>query len=159
MKIMVHKDIPELTKKLMEKQKNKCPICENEIKRPCLDHSHTKRVKGTGLVRGVLCSNCNVFLAKIENNCTRYGIQMSDLPDILINTSYYLSRPHLDYLHPSEAPKAPILKQSSYNKLKKLATSKAIKKIPPYPRSGHLTKPLAKLYNKINIQPEFYRGK
>lgn len=156
---MTHKDIPELTKKLLEKQKNKCHICKNEIKRPCLDHSHTKRIKGTGKIRGVLCSNCNVFLAKMENNCVRYGIPIKDLSSILVNASYYLQRPHLDYLHPSEAPKKPILKQSSYNKLKKLATSKAIKKIPPYPRSGHLTKPLAELYNKVNIQPEFYRGK
>ena len=45
-----------------------CPICNKEIVSPVLDHQHKKKVRGTGRIRNNICSNCNVFIAKTENN-------------------------------------------------------------------------------------------
>jgi hypothetical protein len=148
-------EIPKLREKLLEKQNGICPICKRDIKDACLDHSHTKRIKGTGFIRGVLCRTCNVFIAKSENNCARYGIAQNDLPTILRSCAIYLERPHHPYIHPSERPKERKLKKSSYNKLRKSYSGKA--KFPEYPKSGRLTKQLKQLFNKYNIEPEFYK--
>ena len=58
-------------------------------------------------------------------------------------------------LHPTEAPKLPKLKKSSYNKLKKVYDGRA--KFPPYPASKKLIKALEKLFKKYNIEPKFYK--
>ena len=53
---------------LLKKQNNTCPLCEGKIgtarskKRPALDHDHT-----TGIIRDVLCINCNGMEGKIWN--------------------------------------------------------------------------------------------
>jgi hypothetical protein len=39
-----------------------CAICKQEMRRPCVDHSHT-----TGDVRGLLCHPCNVKLYAVED--------------------------------------------------------------------------------------------
>ncbi len=155
-KQLKQKDIPELRTKLLEEQKEICPICKRKIKDPCLDHSHKKRIKGTGLVRGVLCRTCNIFLAKSENNCIRFGIPLNELPTVLRNMADYLEKEPFPFVHPLEAVKEPKLRKSSYNKLvKKL--KKQNRKIPPYPKSGKLTKELALLFKKYNIEPTFYQ--
>lgn len=151
-------DVPKLRKFLLKKQMGTCPICTKHIQDPCLDHSHIKRIGGSGLIRGVLCRTCNVFIAKSENNCTRYGIKQRDLPSILRACADYLERPHLKYIHPSEKPKEPRLKKQSYNKLFK--AYKAIgrrAKFPEYPKSRKLTKKLAELFELCEIEPEFYK--
>lgn len=156
-------DIPKLRRHLLKKQNGICPICGKEIKDPVLDHHHKKKIKGTGQIRGVICRTCNVFLAKCENNASRYLISQNELPSILIRLSKYLSRPHLPYIHPSEAPKRKILTKSSYNKLVSIHSKSAISgKIQPYrltpkgkPAQG-LTKPLQRLFEIYKITPEFY---
>jgi hypothetical protein len=49
---------------LIEKQEGKCPVCgvhQRDLKITlCVDHNH-----GTGKVRGLLCSNCNIGLGLI----------------------------------------------------------------------------------------------
>jgi len=77
-------------------------MINNSPKRPVLDHSHIKRIKGTGRIRGTLCSSCNVYLAKIENNATRYGIKQTVIPLVLRNIADYLELPVTPYIHPSE---------------------------------------------------------
>jgi hypothetical protein len=154
------KDVSKLRAFLLRTQKGKCPICRKVITDACLDHSHVKRIKGTGLIRGVLCRTCNVFIAKSENNCTRYGIEQIRLPTILRACARYLERKHLPYIHPSEKPKRKILTKSSYNSLKKSYTKTA--KFPEYKirkgkRGQILTKPLEKLFQEYNITPEFYK--
>jgi hypothetical protein len=152
------KDIPEVRAKLLAEQGGKCLVCGTAPKRPCLDHSHTKRVKGTGLVRGVLCSSCNVFIAKSENNCTRYGFNQKDLPTILRSMADYFERDHHAMLHPSEAPKPKKLKKQSYNKLiREMKLNDYSKKIPEYPKSGKLTVSLEKLFIQFDMEPEFYK--
>lgn len=157
-------DIPDLRSRLLTEQGGLCFICQKQPKQPVLDHSHTKKTKGTGLIRGVLCSQCNVFLAKVENNCTRYLISHEELPDILRKMAKYLEKEHLPYIHPSEKPKRPKLKKSSYNKLVKAhkedlnkATGKRVPKLHPYPKSKVLTKPLERLFALYNIKPEYYK--
>jgi len=141
------KDVKPLRDKLIQQQNNICPICGNIINNPVLDHEHRKKIKGSGLVRGVICRNCNVYLGKIENSCKRFGFSLEELPDILVNISNYL-KVKTNYIHPSEEVKRK-LKKSSYNKLLKVHP-----KAPKY--TGRWTKTLTKLFNKYNIEPDFY---
>jgi hypothetical protein len=155
------KDVESLRAYILDKQKGVCPICEKTIKDPCLDHHHSKKIKGTGRIRGVLCRTCNSFIAKGENNCTRHAIRQVDLPRILRACARYLEKEQFPFLHPSEAPKPKILKKSSYNKLKKVYDGRA--RFPGY-REGKkrsekqkLTKPFKILFEKYGIEPEFYK--
>ncbi len=154
------KDKAPLRAKLLLEQGGLCLVCSREPKTAVLDHSHKKRVKGTGLIRGVLCSNCNVFIAKSENNCGRYNISQEELPEILRSMADYLERPHLPMIHPSEGPKPKILQKSAYNKLQKVYRGRA--KFPVYRTNAKgkpvqkLTKPLAKLFKEYGIEPTFY---
>ena len=66
MKQLKSKEIKSLRKYILKKQKGQCWICGKIPKIACLDHHHKKKIKGTGQIRGVLCSNCNVFIAKVE---------------------------------------------------------------------------------------------
>lgn len=60
---------------LKEKQKGQCAIC-NKTARLFVDHDHT-----TGLIRGLLCTNCNVMLG-----------QAADNKETLISGANYLER-------------------------------------------------------------------
>lgn len=149
-------EVSVLRNQLLEEQNWICPICKREIKDACLDHSHVKRIKGTGLVRGVLCRTCNVFIAKSENNAGRYGIKQSELPEILRSCAVYLEQQHLPYIHPSERPKRPRLQKASYLKLKRVYRGKA--KFPEYnKKTCSLTTKLAALFKKYGIEPTFYK--
>jgi hypothetical protein len=150
------KDVPVYREKILnEDQNGRCAICGNIPKIPCLDHHHKKRVKGTGQIRGVVCSNCNVFLAKSENNAVRYGISHDELPDILRSMANYLERKQYELIHPSEKTQEPKLQKTSYNVLKRVYNGKA--RFPPYPKSGKMTKPLRKLFKHFKIEPKFYK--
>ena len=154
---LTQKQAVELRCSLLQKQNGICPICDRDVNSPCLDHSHTKRVKGSGLIRGVLCRSCNVLIAKMENNCVRYGIQQSILPSVLRRMATYLEQDHLPFLHPSEVPKRKKIMKSSFNALLKAMADE--KKKPEFPKSGFLTKQLEALFTKFNIEPKFYNDK
>ena len=153
-KQLKQKDIAKLRDELLIKQKGICPICNKPIIHPVLDHDHKKRVGGSGQIRGVICSGCNIFLAKSENNCKRYGISNEQLPKVLRRMVRYLTAKQLPYIHPSEKEKVPKLMKVSYNKLKSAYTGKG--KLPLYPKSGRLTAPLERLFDKYEIEPKFY---
>lgn len=155
MKILKSSEVQRQREIILERQEGKCLICNRECLSPVLDHHHKKKVKGTGRIRGVLCRNCNIFLGKIENNSSRYCISGESLPEVLRNIANYLEKEQYPFLHPSEKPKEPILKRSSYNKLKKELKGKY--KIPEYPKSGKLTKNLEKLFSKVDFSPKFYK--
>ena len=149
------KDIKRVREEILEEQNGLCAICGKPPKRACLDHHHKKRIGGTGKIRGVVCSNCNVFLAKSENNSIRYGIKPEELPNILRNIADYLEKEQYNMIHPSEAPPDPHLTKRSYNKLKSLYNEK--KKFPEYPRSGKITKQLKAIFERYSVEPEFYK--
>ena len=98
-------DVAPIRELIAEEQNGECPVCLGELRDPCLDHSHIKRLKGTGLVRGVLCRTCNSFLGKIENNCVRNRIALPYLPEVLENIAAYLRSESLPYYHPEKAKK------------------------------------------------------
>jgi hypothetical protein len=164
--VIRRKDLPALRVRLLRGQDHRCPIClralgENSGE-ACADHSHRKRLRGSGLIRGVLCRTCNSFLAKSENNAVRYRIPLSNLPTILRSMANYLERPHTKFLHPSERPRAPMLTRMSYIKLirthdRNLAGRPG--KVPPYPRRGGLTKALKRMYDLYGLTPRFYKSK
>lgn len=147
---------------LLEKQEGICPLCENEVKFPTLDHFHSKRHNGDGKIRGVLCNNCNRLIGVIENKSLMNGISFSDLPNFLRKCADYAEKEHYHYIHPSEKPKEPKLSKRNYNKLKKLYNNEEFipkrknqKKKPmlPYPKSGKITKGLEVLYKRFEINP------
>ena len=51
--------------RLIEDQHNQCGICNQVMKKPCIDHNHI-----TGSIRMLLCTNCNTMigLAKEDTN-------------------------------------------------------------------------------------------
>lgn len=118
-----------------------CPICKKKITSPVVDHEHKKKVKGTGRIRATICSNCNVFIAKAENNCKRYGIVLEELPEVLKNISEYFTTQQYNVIHYTEKDGKPILSKTLANKIIKwwdvLYPGK--KKL-RYPKSGNITK-------------------
>ena len=147
------KDLPRLRRYLLAKQGGECHICKEETDDPVLDHQHTKKIGGTGLIRGVLCRTCNVFLGKIENNCKRYKIPTENLSKILRSIADYLDVDHKQITHPTEVKKK-ILQRSSYAELKKVYDGRAA--FPPFPKTGKLTLGLTALFKFYNIEPTFY---
>ena len=62
---------------LSKRQDGKCAICQCPltVATGCLDHNHS-----TGIIRGVLCRNCNAMEGKIKSAVTRgkRGMTMED---------------------------------------------------------------------------------
>ncbi len=138
---------------LIAKQDNICPICNNFISLPTLDHHHSKKNMGSSLCRGVLCNTCNRFLGVIENNLLRNKIQLSNAGNVLRNIADYIESEQTTFIHPSECPKTPVLSKRCFNQLCKKYSLKYPKKKPlKYPKSKKLTKPLEKLFNEFKIQ-------
>lgn len=142
---------------LLNKQGGICPICENKVEMPTLDHYHSKKQHGSGLCRGVICNTCNRMTGLIENNLARNLIDFSDAPIFLRNLADYLLNKRENYIHPSEKPRKPTLTKRSYNKLVKIVDGK--QKVPPYKdKRGNLTKPLERLFEKYSVEPEFKKS-
>ena len=118
-----------------------CPICNKEIVSPVLDHQHKKKVRGTGRIRNNICSNCNVFIAKTENNCTRFKIAQEELPEVLKNISEYFGAQQYNIIHYTDKESRPTLSKIQANKvLKYWEYLYPGKKKLSYPKSGVLTK-------------------
>lgn len=54
---------PEKWRKIYDFQKGLCAICQKPMRIPQTDHCHL-----SGLVRGLLCANCNRALGKFRDN-------------------------------------------------------------------------------------------
>lgn len=148
-------EVAALRERLLAKQNGRCPLCSKVVLDAVLDHSHKKRIRGSGLCRGVLCRNCNSYLGKIENHSIRFGVDPKKLPDFLLSVANYLKMPDLPYIHPSEKPKRKRLQKSSYNKLQKAYKGRA--KFPSYnEKTGLLTVKLKALFEEYGIEPTFY---
>lgn len=61
-------EIPIVKQALIQRQHHKCCLCPEPLTMlsGCLDHNHK-----TGLIRGVLCRNCNGIEGKIYNLANR----------------------------------------------------------------------------------------
>ena len=82
------------------RNKNKptrCPLVEYKTSNWVVDHNHT-----SGFVRGVVSSEGNVLLGRIENAFQRLSrdAKKASLPTILRNMADYLERGDTDVLHP-----------------------------------------------------------
>lgn len=57
----------EQYEELLTKQNHQCAICENtDTRRLAVDHCHT-----TGVVRGLLCSSCNISIGRFQDDVSR----------------------------------------------------------------------------------------
>lgn len=71
---ITHAEIAAMRARLLLAQKNKCPLCgggmgaSKALKNPALDHDHT-----TGVIRDVLCVNCNGMEGKALGIAKRGG--------------------------------------------------------------------------------------
>ena len=127
-----------------------CPICNKEIVSPVLDHQHKKKVRGTGRIRNNICSNCNVFIAKTENNCTRFKIAQEELPEVLKNISEYFGAQQYNIIHYTDKESRPTLSKTLANKvLKYWEYLYPGKKKLSYPKSGVLTKDWEEALKKL----------
>lgn len=151
-----HSQMVKLKESLLRKNPY-CPLCNEEIKKPVMDHQHitSKEVlgaNGAGLIRGVICNNCNQLLGKIENNSKRFLIK--DLPKFLENVVKYLEQDNLPYIHPLETKRLKIqVKKTDYNKAIKAFALKYNKTIQytknKFKYSKYLTKTLESLFDKV----------
>ena len=82
------------------REKNKpriCPLLDCETKDWVVDHCHSG-----GTIRGVVSSEGNAFLGRIENAHKRLSKKASQasLPTVLRNMANYLEQPCSNLLHP-----------------------------------------------------------
>lgn len=154
------KELKSLREELLQKQDHKCAICGVELYGDALnqhvDHQHCFKseelgVNGAGLIRGVLCRNCNALEGKIWNNAHRYGVTDCNDPvgsrvEFLKNLIEYYNNNYQhqeNVLHPSEK-RIEKLEKRTYNKLLKWYKSKDF----AYKRNGEL-KAFPKFTGKI----------
>jgi len=76
---------------------SQCPLLEYKTKNWAVDHNHD-----TGFVRGVVSSEGNVFLGRIENAFKRLskGAKSASLSTILRNMASYIDKGDTTLLHP-----------------------------------------------------------
>lgn len=152
-------EVKELREKILKNQEFKCAICGKDISCDpgiALDHQHKLNKNqvigsdGAGLIRGVLCRDCNTLEGKIWNNGTRYKQfkTVKERIDFLKRLIQYYENGTYPFIHPTEKVPEKIVSKRQYNKLKKVCA-----KVPEYPKSAHLTKKLKELFDKYQINP------
>jgi len=73
-----------------------CPILGEGYNKYCVDHDHKD-----GMIRGVISSEANTLIGKIENIFyTMCRGKSENICDVLINIGEYLNKPNTNYLHP-----------------------------------------------------------
>ena len=101
-------EIKTLREKLANEQGNVCPLCGKPLTEPCLDHQHKRRktdepgVDGAGLVRGVLCRDCNALEGRIWNAMDRHlqPETVKDRVQFLKNLIFYYNKEPQKILYP-----------------------------------------------------------
>lgn len=151
------KDLPSIRTLLLEAQGGCCKLCKRSVVDypdivMCVDHCHK-----SGLVRAVLCSNCNSLSGRLENIMNRAKAGLTNL-EWLDNFVDYIKAEHTVYIHPSVKPKARLVKVQSFKALKKLYKIRYPKKKDlGYPKSCKLTKQLKKLFDEFGIEDYYYK--
>ena len=98
MRQLKQKDIATVRLELIEEQHGICPLCEEVINDPVLDHSHKK---DEGWVRGTICRLCNLYLSRIENQRSRYHMQDDRKLSIFLNNVVDYINIKTDMIHPT----------------------------------------------------------
>ena len=161
---LTQKDIKEVRNEILKTQNFRCLLCGRTIteQEAVLDHQHKNRktdtngVNGNGLIRGVLCSACNLLEGKVWNGQKRYLINppLEKRISWLKSLIKYYQKGHYPMVHPSEIPKTPKVPKRSFNRMVKAYGLKYPKrKEPHYPLTGKLTIRLQKLFTEFNINP------
>jgi len=169
MKFLKKSELKSFREKKLKENNFKCEICGRTIdfSEAVVDHIHSSHKslypETYKLIRGVICSDCNILLGKIENQFLRSSKKYKEeieLENVLKKISIYIKKYKNknnfkdQVVHPSEwKPKK--IKKSSFNKFKKIIKEKFNKNV-EYPKSGKLTKQLEKLAKKINFEFEYY---
>ena len=156
-------DISAVRHQILEQQHFKCAICGKPLTGSgdsTLDHQHRLNKSqpigedGAGLIRGVLCRDCNVLEGKIFKNGIRYK-QLRTVQsrlDWLRNLIKYYEQEKYPYIHPTEKPAQKILSKKNFNIVAKLYKQKFPKrKLLVYPKSKHLTGNLRKIFDMFEI--------
>lgn len=156
-------DISAVRHQILEQQHFKCAICGKPLTGSgdsTLDHQHRLKKSqpigedGAGLVRGVLCRDCNALEGRIWNNSTRYKQlkTVQERIEFLKSLILYYSKPKYDFIHPTEKPAQKILSKKNFNIVAKLYKQKFPKrKLLVYPKSKHLTDNLRKIFDMFEI--------
>ena len=167
------KDIKILKEKLHKQNNGVCPLLGTKVPldKMALDHIHKLKIEAyaddKGTIRNAIEFRANAMEGKITNSWKRlYGADVTrhpiDLPTFLRNLADYLEAGAYEedgdyFIHPSEVPKAPKIKKSSYNKMIKLFKAKyPNKKVPAYPKSRKLTKQMDKLFIEFTVVDFYY---
>ena len=169
-----NKDIKVLKEKLYLKNNKICPLLGIEIplEKIALDHIHKLNADeyaiDKGTIRNAIEFRANAIEGAITNKWKRlFGADTSkhpiSLPEFLRNLANYLeagayNEDNTYYVHPTEVPRKPKVKKSSFNKMLKLYKQKYPnkKKHPVYPKSKKLTKSLSKLFEEFSITSFYY---
>ena len=155
-------DLNSVRQELLKLQDYKCAICQKDLtdeqtNNQHVDHQHLYKsdelgYQGNGLIRGVLCRDCNALEGKIWNNLHRFGKADKSEPvesrkNWLVklidyyNNPYYNSNP---VLHPKEK-RFEKLGKAQYNKIFKWYKTQDF----AYKRNGDL-KTFPKYTSKIS---------
>lgn len=155
-------ELNSIRQELLKLQDHKCAICQKDLmdeptSNQHVDHQHLYKsdglgFEGNGLIRGVLCRDCNALEGKIWNNLHRFGKADKSNPvesrkDWLVKLIDYYNHPYYNsnpILHPKEK-RFEKLGKSQYNKILKWYKSQDF----AYKRNGDL-KPFPKYTSKIS---------
>lgn len=154
-RVLKSTEIAQLREEITAQQSGVCPLCGKPLSNPVLDHQHKLRKSqdigddGAGLVRGVLCRECNVLEGKIWNAMNRYLQPENKAARAAWLRRYiqYLEKDQYPLVHPTERPEPIKVSKRQYNRLSKLTP------VPEFPKSGKLTKRLKYLFDKYHISP------
>ena len=146
------KDIQGLRFKILKEQHNKCGICGTSHPDTVwtLDHSHAKGFGGTGLIRGVLCRNCNSAEGKIVRALRRFGVKIEELSDWLRNLADWLDKPHYPFIHPTEKVVVKITKTNFKILMKKYLEKYPKRAVLKYPIGGKANARLQEIIKEFN---------
>ncbi len=157
------KDLKTLRLKQYNKQKGICPILNKKIPfcDSAFDHKHGTKAErvgenGASLLRGVLSKIGNSWEGKVANSFKRMGLHKHiELVAALRNLADYLENPLIEqiYIHPTEIEKPKKLQKRCFNELSKKYSMKYPKRKPlVFPKRGHLTKHLRKLFKEFKVE-------
>ena len=126
-KLNKQEQIKKLKLQLLEEQDYICPLCKIDMValtpfNICLDHDHE-----TGLIRGVLCRNCNSMEGKIHN-CIRRAKRLLEAQIWFDNLITYWGKartcrsfPHPLYKTPEQKKEARRKRVNKRNRIKRSA--------------------------------------